>query len=83
MTPDLEPLPLQAYTLITLNPKGKSMAWRNGSAIRSTGGFLRGPEFNSRCPHDGSHLAVPPVPGELVLFRLLQAQTAHGTPTYI
>jgi hypothetical protein len=39
--------------------------WRDGSAVKSTGGSSRGPEFNSQHPHGGSQ---PSVMGSDALF---------------
>jgi hypothetical protein len=32
--------------------------WRDGSAVKSTDRFSRGPEFKSQQPHGGSQLSV-------------------------
>ena len=34
------------------------MAWRDGSALKSTDWFSKGPEFNSQHPHGGSQASV-------------------------
>jgi len=41
-------------------------AWRDGSAVKSTGCSSRGPEFNSQSPHGGSQ---PSILGSDALFR--------------
>jgi hypothetical protein len=45
--------------------KRRGEAWRDGSAVRSTGCSSRGPEFNSQQPHGGSQ---PSVMGSDALF---------------
>jgi hypothetical protein len=50
--------------------------WRDGSAVKSTDCFSRGPEFNSQQPHGGSQ---PPVMGSGALFWCVgrQRQCTH------
>ena len=43
----------------------KIWSWRDGSVVKSTDCFSRGPEFNSQQPHDSSQ---PSVMGSGVLF---------------
>ena len=38
--------------------KFKSLGWRDGSEVKSTGFSSRGPEFNSQQPHGGSRPSV-------------------------
>jgi hypothetical protein len=45
--------------------KKENRGWRDGSAVKNTDCFSRGPEFNSQQPHDGSQ---PSVMGSDALF---------------
>lgn len=47
------------------NLRDKStLALENGSAVKSTGCFSRGPGFNSQCPHGSSQQSIASVPGD-------------------
>ncbi|XP_052022957.1 interleukin-34 isoform X3 [Apodemus sylvaticus] len=40
----------------TLNPhEGQAMGWRDGSVVKNTTRFSRGPEFGFQHPHQGAH----------------------------
>jgi hypothetical protein len=38
--------------------------WRDGSAVKSTGCFSKGPEFNSHHQQGRSQMSITPVPGD-------------------
>ncbi|ERE75120.1 IQ domain-containing protein H [Cricetulus griseus] len=40
------------------SPVTPKWGWRDGSEVKSTGCFSRGPEFNSQQPHDGSKPSI-------------------------
>jgi hypothetical protein len=56
-------LDLFAFKKIFINTK--ITGWRDGSIVKSTGRYSRGPRFCSQHPHGSSQLSVIPVSGDL------------------